>query len=90
MGISKITEIAQLFASQGKSNTPVMVVQNGSLPNERYVVGTIDTIVEKVQQAEIGAPGIIVVGEVVGLHQDFEKSETKAAINQIITTALAA
>ena len=57
-----------LFSAEGKDETPVMVIQNGSLPNERCVIGDVRTIAEKVEKAKIGSPGIIVVGEVVHLH----------------------
>jgi len=68
MGMRKIREIMALFSAEGKDETPVMVIQNGSLPNERCVIGDVRTIAEKVEKAKIGSPGIIVVGEVVHLH----------------------
>ncbi|MEM9992497.1 MAG: uroporphyrinogen-III C-methyltransferase [Bacteroidota bacterium] len=71
MGIRKLAEIRQLFIKEGRFNTPAMVVQNGSREGEHKVVGTIDTILEQVQDAQIGTPGIIVIGDVVRLHPEF-------------------
>lgn len=68
MGMRKITQIMNLFAQAGKAETPVMVIQNGSLPNEKCIIGTVATIAEQVQEAKLSSPGIIVVGEVVHLH----------------------
>lgn len=68
MGMRKIREISEVFAAHGKANTPVMVVQNGSLPEERQLLGTVSTIADQVEQEGLGAPGIIVIGEVVSLH----------------------
>ncbi len=68
MGIRKLKKIAQIFRQQGKGETPVMIVQNGSWENEKIALGTVDSIVTIAEQEEIGTPGIIVIGEVVGLH----------------------
>lgn len=71
MGMRKISQIVQLFIAAGKKDTPVLVTQNGSRTNEKSVVGTVETIVDLVKAANIGTPGIIVIGEVVALHPNF-------------------
>lgn len=68
MGMRKIRQIMATFIDAGKASTPVMVIQNGSLPNEKCVLGTVSSIADQVAQAKMGSPGIIVVGEVVHLH----------------------
>ncbi len=68
MGLGKLEQITKLFAQEGKSKTPVMVVQNGSRPNEQFALGTIDTIVDEVKAKGLSTPAIIVIGEVVNLH----------------------
>lgn len=70
MGIRKLPQISLIFKELGKGETPVMVVQNGSLPTEKKVIATMNTIVEQAYLAEIGTPGIIVIGEVVKLHPE--------------------
>jgi len=67
MGMRKLSQITHLFKKQGKSNTPVMIVQNGSMPNEQMVHGSVSTIVDIVQEQSISSPAIIVIGEVVDL-----------------------
>ncbi|MCK6649092.1 MAG: uroporphyrinogen-III C-methyltransferase, partial [Bacteroidia bacterium] len=59
-----------------KYDTAIAIIQNGSLPNEKIVLGTIDTIVEIAQQEKIAAPAIIVIGDVVKLHEQFPVSLT--------------
>lgn len=71
MGMRKLEEICALFVSNEKGEIPVMVIQNGSRSNEKIVLGTIDTIHEKVVAEQVGAPGIIIIGEVVGLHPEY-------------------
>ncbi len=68
MGMRKISKIAAAFSYYGKENTPVLVIQNGSRDNERFVLGNVKNIAEKVKEEGLGAPGIIIIGEVVKLH----------------------
>lgn len=65
MGLHKIQEIMDQFEVFGKGNVPVAVIQNGTLSNQRSVVGTVNNIVTLAKQEKIGAPAVIVVGEVV-------------------------
>ena len=67
MGTRKLPEIVHLFQQQGKSSTPVMIIQNGSLSHEQMVHGTVSTIVDIATAASISAPAIIVIGAVVDL-----------------------
>lgn len=71
MGMRKLAEIAAQFASLGKSATPAMIIQNGSLPDEKVVVGRVDTLVDQARKAGLSSPAIIVIGEVVRLHPDY-------------------
>ena len=65
MGLRKLGEIMDLFRTYGKSDLPVAVIQNGTLPTQRHVVGTVSTIVELVKEEDLGSPGIIIAGDVV-------------------------
>ncbi len=67
MGMGKLEQICRILAREGRSHTPAMVIQHGSLPNQRSVVATVATLPEQVRQAGLGTPAIIVVGEVVAL-----------------------
>jgi len=65
MGLRKIKEIMALFESHGKGDTPVAVIQNGTLPSQKNVIGIVSTIAGLATLEEVGPPAIIVVGEVV-------------------------
>lgn len=67
MGLGRLPEITALYAAEGRGNLPAMVIQNGSLPHEKCWVGTVNTITQKVDAERDAGPGIIVLGEVVGL-----------------------
>ncbi len=71
MGYGKLQEIVSLYESCGKSTLPIAVIQNGSLPHERIVLGTMGSIVEAVESAGVGVPAVIVIGEVVRKHAEF-------------------
>ncbi|HTE30266.1 MAG TPA: uroporphyrinogen-III C-methyltransferase [Chryseolinea sp.] len=65
MALNKIHEVMELFKFYGKANTPVAVIQNGTLPTQRIITGKVSTIVALTAVADMGSPSIIVVGEVV-------------------------
>jgi uroporphyrin-III C-methyltransferase len=65
MGLNKLNEIVTIFSQQGKASTPVAIIQNGTLENEKCVTATVDTILNAVKNSGIGSPAIIVIGEVV-------------------------
>jgi len=65
MGMSKLSQIVALFQKESKGEIPVAIIQNGTTPNEKRAVGTIDTIQEEVVKNKLSSPAIIVIGEVV-------------------------
>lgn len=81
MGMRRLEAIMELFLEQGRAHTPVMVVENGSRPDERVFLGTVATIAERVKAGYGGGPGLIVVGEVVGLHLDYAKMSVPRQVN---------
>ena len=65
MGMSKLAQIVALFQEESKGETPIAIIQNGTTPEERIGVGTIDTIEAVVAAHNLSNPAIIVIGEVV-------------------------
>jgi uroporphyrin-III C-methyltransferase len=65
MGIRKLPEIMSIFQGFGKGETPVAVIQNGTLPDQKQVIGKVSTIAAMVESDALGSPGIIIVGDVV-------------------------
>lgn len=87
MGLGTLPAIVEVFKRYGKSHLPVAVIQSGSLPYSQVVSGTVADIVYLVHKAGVQPPGIIVLGEVVGLrhsltshtsHDAFAHSSTNA------------
>ena len=65
MGMSKLSQIMDLFRQEGKADVPVAIIQEGTTEKERIGIGTVATIEAKVIEQELSNPAIIVIGEVV-------------------------
>lgn len=65
MGLHKIREIMNVFQLYGKQDTPVAVIQNGTLPEQRVVIATVASAADDLEKQGISSPAIIVVGEAV-------------------------
>jgi uroporphyrin-III C-methyltransferase len=75
MAMSKLEEITEIFAQYGKAETPVAIIQNGTTPDSKMVIGKIQDICFRAQHAELNNPAIIVIGDVVKLNRDIMQKE---------------
>ena len=57
--------VGELRAHGLPGTTPVGIVHEGTKPSQRVVTATIDTIVAEVARTGIGAPAVVVIGDVV-------------------------
>ncbi|MEM6552117.1 MAG: uroporphyrinogen-III C-methyltransferase [Planctomycetota bacterium] len=82
MGVTRLQAICDtLVAHDLPDTTPAAIVQWGTLPKQRHVVGTLNTLPDKTTAAGIKAPAIIVVGPVCAIDEPgldfFFNPETK-------------
>ena len=71
MAMGNLANICQQLVAHGRApQTPVAVIQDGTRPTQRTITGTLTSIAELVERAGIGAPAIVVVGEVVRLRDE--------------------
>ena len=78
MGVKNLPDICRQLIAHGRSErTPAAVIRWGTTPEQETVTGTLQTIVERVQEARLKPPAIIVVGEVVGLREKLNWYESK-------------
>ncbi len=61
--------LARLVAHGRSPHEPALTVQSASSPQQRTVVGTVGTLASLVHGAQLGAPALTVVGEVVRLRE---------------------
>lgn len=79
MGMGKLKEIVEIFASEGKQDVPVAIIQNGTTKNEKFGIGTVSTICDVVEKQNLSNPAIIVIGEVVN-----QRVQLNSITNEIV------
>ena len=67
MGLAHLECIVEFFRTENKSNLPIAVIYNASMPTEKIVIGEIENIVEKIKENKLKPPAVIIIGEVVNL-----------------------
>ena len=77
MGVGNLPQIAESLIKHGRSpETPVAIIQNGTVPEQKTIVGKLRDITELAQKEGVKPPAIIVVGDIVNLRKElgwFEK-----------------
>jgi uroporphyrin-III C-methyltransferase len=70
MGMKNLPAIASALVTGGlDGSTPTAVIMSATLPQERIFIGELATIAERAVEAGIGAPALVVVGEIVRLRR---------------------
>lgn len=65
MGFQKLSEICKLYKTVKKDSTPIMIIENGTMENEKSVIGTIENIEALARKKAMAPPAIIIVGDVI-------------------------
>lgn len=69
MGATRVERIAKELIKAGRDpNTPVAVIENGTLPSQRTTTGSLDTIGDRATAVGVRAPAVVVVGDVATMH----------------------
>jgi len=75
MGLLGVHELCRQLVAHGRDPaTPAAMVQEGTLPGQRIVAGTLATLAAQVEAAQLLGPTLIIVGEVVGLRKALASS----------------
>lgn len=70
MGVGSLPQVAERLIRSGRSPlTPAAVIHWGTYARQRVVEGPLFRIAESVQEAGIGAPSLVVIGEVANLRR---------------------
>ena len=82
MGLSTASRIAERLMAAGRAgSTPVVVVENASLPNERRILATLNGLGDAVR--ELDGPALLVVGEVAAL----ANVNSRASVEDVVELA---
>jgi uroporphyrinogen III methyltransferase/synthase len=90
MGIGNLTKISRELIRNGRSpDTPAAVIMQGTVPGQKTVTGRLGDIGEIAERAGMKPPGIIVVGDVVGLRDELNWFEKKVLFGKRIVVTRA-
>ena len=79
MGLARVEHIAARLVQHGAPEAlPAALVAQGTLENQRVITGTLATIAAAAARAGLESPALLVVGEVVSLHDSLAWFNTAA------------
>jgi len=88
MGVGRLPDnVAALLENGVSAETPVAMVERGTLEDSRTVVSTLDGIVEEAHTAGIEPPAVTVVGEVVGVRDDVREYLVNSGASKVVRDA---
>jgi uroporphyrinogen III methyltransferase/synthase len=78
MGVRTLPAVVRELLAGGRApQTPAAVIERATYPSQRVVIGTLATIVESARDANVAAPAITIVGDVVQLREEIEWFERR-------------
>ena len=80
MALGELGEVAAVLSKAVGGSRPAAVISNATLPNQRSVSGTLDTIGRLAAEAAIEAPATLVVGDVVAVEQVIGLDRVRVAL----------
>lgn len=70
MGLQGVEILCRELVRHGLSSaTPVAVVEQGTTPNQRVLVSTLDMLPAKIAESRLQPPSLIIIGDCVQLHR---------------------
>jgi uroporphyrin-III C-methyltransferase len=85
MGVGRLPDnVAALCENGVDEDTPVAVIERGTLEESRTLVSTLDSVVEEARAAEIEPPAVVVIGEVVSVREDVREHLTESGASSIL------
>ncbi|MCB1957393.1 MAG: uroporphyrinogen-III C-methyltransferase [Rhodocyclaceae bacterium] len=82
MGVGALPQICEQMMAHGlPADHPAALVQDGTLPGQRTLAGTLDTLPALARAEGIRPPALLIIGSVVDLHQRigwFERAQAGA------------
>lgn len=84
MGLHRLAEMTRGLMAAGRDReTPFAIISHASLPTQQVLIGTLEDIAEQQASANLPTPALLIMGEVVNLHQEFA-AYNLAALNQTL------
>jgi uroporphyrin-III C-methyltransferase len=68
MGVESLQSITEKLINGGlKPETPAAIIESGTLPRQRTIIGRIGTIAREAEKKQVKPPAVIVIGKVANL-----------------------
>jgi uroporphyrin-III C-methyltransferase/precorrin-2 dehydrogenase/sirohydrochlorin ferrochelatase len=79
MGLKGLPKILRELQAHGAPPTrAAAVIEQGTRPGQRVILGTVTTLVQQVEAAGVESPALLIVGEVTRLHEQLRWFNTTA------------
>jgi uroporphyrinogen III methyltransferase/synthase len=90
MGVKNLPHIVAQLRRHGRpGDTPAALVRWGTTPQQKTVTGTLDDIAQRAREANMTAPAIIIVGQVVALRDTLQWFEKRPLLGKRIVVTRA-
>ena len=78
MGLHGAPTLCKEMVAHGlPGSTPVALIEQGTTPQQRVYIATLDTLLDTIKSKDIKPPTLIIVGEVVSLHDKLKWMEER-------------
>jgi uroporphyrin-III C-methyltransferase / precorrin-2 dehydrogenase / sirohydrochlorin ferrochelatase len=65
MGVGSLERLQSKLIEHGRHpNTPIALIENGSRPEQRVIVGTLENLSQRASQHQVKSPALLIIGEV--------------------------
>lgn len=82
MGVHSLEPLCQQLVAHGMhADTPAAIIERGTMPQQRVIVGKLATLPAQVRDHAVQAPSLLLIGEVVSLREKlawFEPGKSRA------------
>ena len=90
MGVGRLGKISDALIAGGRSaETPVGIVERGTLPTQRVTTGTLGTIAAIAKERGVTSPAVTVVGDVVSVREAIGWAERLPLAGRVIAVTRA-
>ena len=73
MGLTTLGQICQSLIKHGRcKDTPIALIEKGTTIDQRVHIGSLETMPGIIAKQDVKAPTLIIVGEVVNLHETLQ------------------
>jgi uroporphyrin-III C-methyltransferase/precorrin-2 dehydrogenase/sirohydrochlorin ferrochelatase len=65
MGVASLERLQKQLIEHGRHpQTPIALIENGSRPEQRVIVGTLENLSQRASQHQVKSPALLIIGEV--------------------------